>query len=712
MSRCCCLLLVIRCSAIFALTNAAVGRADVFAMPSGETSLKFSNVGDPGNVADTAVMNTSSEDILNINGSPDHSTGYGAVPYNYAIGTYDVTAAQYVQFLNAVATTGDPYGLYNPLMGGATSGPASSDPKDPIGTTAAWVTISSAGKTWPVVCGITRTGTAGNYHYALSTSAASNLGSPPIPADNGNFPVNWDNWGDAARFCNWLENGQPTGPEGPGTTETGSYTLNGAMTVAQLFAVTRTPGATYWIPTENEWYKAAYYKGGGTDAGYWTYTTKSNTAPSSTLSAIGTNNANFNDSGLQSPNNWILTPVGYYAGSPGPYGTYDQGGDLYDFTSTPVMQSSDCTGEGLYVYVMRGGSFHKSSAVELDSDYRTGADPAKYGHGRTFRLATWYTTVWNGGGTGGNADNWSAAGNWTGAVPTMAGGVGLAVQFGPLTGGHAANINDLAAGTQLNGISFASGAPVYDLQGNSIRLGGPVTNQSSSTQTIGLAMQLVAGGGKFNTTAGNITIAGALSGGSTGSLVKSGTGTLTLAGSNTYTGPTTINQGELAVNGSLDSPVTVSSGGTLGGTGSLSSVTVNAGGTLAPGDSLGTLRVSGNLILASGAVMDYELNTPGSGYDQLEVSGLATLNGTLNVNLLSGFTPSAGQSFDLISGRTMGSFSQINLPTLSNGMYWDTSSLYTTGTISVVPEPSTIPLLCAGAFGLLACAWRERRQSA
>ena len=60
--------------------------------------------------------------------------------------------------------------------------------------------------------------------------------------------------------------------------------------------------------------------------------------------------------------------------------------------------------------------------------------------------------------------------------------------------------------------------------------------------------------------------------------------TLVLSGSNTYTGPTTINQGELVVNGSLVSPVTASSGGTLGGTGNLSSGTVNAGAHLAPGN--------------------------------------------------------------------------------------------------------------------------------
>ena len=41
-------------------------------------------------------------------------------------------------------------------------------------------------------------------------------------------------------------------------------------------AITRNAGATYFIPSENEWYKAAYYKGGGTNAGYWTYPTQSN----------------------------------------------------------------------------------------------------------------------------------------------------------------------------------------------------------------------------------------------------------------------------------------------------------------------------------------------------------------------------------------------------------------------------------------------------
>ena len=191
--RCRCHLLDVICFGVIAtLANSGSGQTiyNVFNMPTGNTSLQFVNVGDPGNTGDTQAMNGAN---LIINGSNDISSGYGAVPYSYGMGKFDITAAQYVQFLNAVATKSDPYGLYNPLMGGATSGPASSDPSDPQGTTTAWVTVSSGATNYPVVCGIARTGSAGNYSFALSTSAAANLGSPPIPTDNGNFPVNWVN---------------------------------------------------------------------------------------------------------------------------------------------------------------------------------------------------------------------------------------------------------------------------------------------------------------------------------------------------------------------------------------------------------------------------------------------------------------------------------------------------------------------------------------
>src|SRR6185295_1715892 len=182
----------------------STGRPDVFNMPSGQTSVQFVTIGDPGNTAD-----------------PGTGSFYGSVGYVYKIDKYDVTTAQYTQFLNAVAAT-DPYSLYSPLM--ATDYPS-------IGSN----------------LGITRNGNPGSYTYSV-------LG-------NGNVPVFDVSWGDAARFSNWLQNGQPTGAEGPGTTETGAYTLNGVMSNIELFQVNRNAGVTYFRPSEDEWYKAAYYKG-------------------------------------------------------------------------------------------------------------------------------------------------------------------------------------------------------------------------------------------------------------------------------------------------------------------------------------------------------------------------------------------------------------------------------------------------------------------
>ncbi len=307
-----------------ALAAAAVSaQANVFQMPSGQTSLSFVSVGDPNN-------------------PPDPATGslYGSVSYTYQMGKYDVTMAQYTEFLNAVAKT-DPYGLYN---SGMTNG---------FGY-------------FPF--GVSQSGSPGSLSYSVT-------GSNP---QAGNMPMTCVSWGDAARFSNWLDNGQPTAPEGTGTTETGAYTLNGDTT--NLTTETRNPGAKYFIPSENEWYKAAYYDPtlNGGAGGYWTYPTKSNTAPinSLILSATSNNDANWGDA---DPTN-LLTPVGEFEDSPSPFGAYDMGGNVYQWNEANISGSF----RGL-----RGGAWDFADSPDaLASSIRDSGDPAIESYGIGFRVAS------------------------------------------------------------------------------------------------------------------------------------------------------------------------------------------------------------------------------------------------------------------------------------------------------------------------------------
>lgn len=280
--------------------------ADVFDMPAGQTSIQFVTVGDPENAAD--------------------KTGYGKVDYVYRMGKYDVTFAQYCQFLNCVAKD-DKYGLYNPFMASF----------------------------FPTV-GISQNGTPGNYTYTVTGQYSAGVNCPIFGID----------WGDAARFCNWLQNGQPTGGQGPGTTETGAYTLNGD--IENLMTETRNPSASYFIPSENEWYKAAYYKGGNKDAGYWLYPTQSDVTPSNILSATGTNNANYYDEiSYTDPVN-LVTPVGAFAASPSPYGAYDMGGNVGQWNETIASLTSR---------VIRGGGLG-GPLYGLSSSARGEMDPTFY----------------------------------------------------------------------------------------------------------------------------------------------------------------------------------------------------------------------------------------------------------------------------------------------------------------------------------------------
>ncbi|MGY2288328.1 autotransporter domain-containing protein [Pseudomonas sp. SDO528_S397] len=110
-----------------------------------------------------------------------------------------------------------------------------------------------------------------------------------------------------------------------------------------------------------------------------------------------------------------------------------------------------------------------------------------------------------------------------------------------------------------------------------------------------------------------------------GGLTKLGIGTLVLTGANTYSGPTLVNQGLLAVNGSITSDVTVSDRGVLGGSGRIGSLTAKDGGTVAPGNSIGTLNVAGDVTFEPGSTYAVQLSANSS--DRIVAGGKATLNG-------------------------------------------------------------------------------------
>ena len=170
--------------------------------------------------------------------------------------------------------------------------------------------------------------------------------------------------------------------------------------------------------------------------------------------------------------------------------------------------------------------------------------------------------------------------------------------------------------------------------------GGPGSKLRGSDQTGPGGDTYVIGGLNSNTTfAGTITNGTSTTTPHTVALVKIGTGTFTLSGTNTYSGGTTVSNGTLLVNNTAGSgtgtgAVSVVSGATLGGSGIIGGpVTVN--GTLAPGTSPGTLTISNNLVVNSGAVLQYQL---GTNSDRTVVSGNLILAGTLNVTDAGGFT--------------------------------------------------------------------------
>ncbi len=261
----------------------------------------------------------------------------GGVDYEYNIGKYEVTAGQYTEFLNAVAAT-DTYELYSTDMW-----------NDP----------------WGYACKIQRNGTSGSYTYS-------------VESDWANRPVNYISWGDAARFANWLHNGQPTGPQDLTTTEDGSYFLNGAMNNTELIVITREDDATWVIPSEDEWYKAAFYEPQGGTGIYWDYPIGTDVVPSNDLvDPDPGNNATFYDGDLTIGSPYYRTEVGAHEHSNSPYETFDQGGNVWEWNEAVLFNN---------YRGRRGGSFDQTSWYLFAPNRQEHAWPTVQHHAIGFRV--------------------------------------------------------------------------------------------------------------------------------------------------------------------------------------------------------------------------------------------------------------------------------------------------------------------------------------
>ncbi|MFN0126277.1 MAG: SUMF1/EgtB/PvdO family nonheme iron enzyme [Verrucomicrobiales bacterium] len=251
-------------------------------------SFDWATVVDPENFADPTDGDAFSEGVQH----------FGAVDHAYRIALHEVTNAQYAEFLNAVDPGGsNASGLYSSAMGNTVRGGINLVPAN-----------------------------AGGAKYVVKPNMAHK-------------PVNHVSWSDAARFANWMNNGQG----GAGTTESGAYDM-------ALPNPVRLAGATFFLPSEDEWYKAAYFD--PVNVVYSKYPTMSDQPPvvgqASTTGDIanpGPNVANYSCGAEWNGDGCNLTTVGS-ATSKSFYGAFDMAGNVWEWNESSPNRSRGVRGGG------------------------------------------------------------------------------------------------------------------------------------------------------------------------------------------------------------------------------------------------------------------------------------------------------------------------------------------------------------------------------
>ena len=290
------------------------------------------------NIASTAVEDRQADEPLPSTVAPnwtriehpgnisDYRSGAGCVPYSFEISRTEITNSQYVKFLNAVAQKSDIHRLFLEDMSTGVAG------------------------------GILSSTVAGQHTYS-------------VKPDFENRPASYLSWFTLARYANWMHFEQPAGEQVLGvtegdrqqgaydTTEFDKFELNGRNTVAPAGLFMRNPNAKYFIPNNDEWYKAAYYdpeRPGGRK--YWSYPGRSDSPP--TNEARSASAANYQISTLGEGGPFFVSSSGSFR-SKGYYDVVDMGGNLWEWLETwRGLGGEKCWRCDIPNKGLRGGSFN------------------------------------------------------------------------------------------------------------------------------------------------------------------------------------------------------------------------------------------------------------------------------------------------------------------------------------------------------------------
>lgn len=248
-----------------------------FAQPP-SYGIDFVTIGDAGNVP-CALPDP---------GGISYATGRGGVPYEYRIGRLEITTIQWLQFVNTFSTQGG-----------------------------SWTNFGRPAH-WGAQIDLSYIGPGERYELK------------PV-ANAGLLPVGGISWRTAAMYCNWLHNGQSaqTSSLQSGAYDASTFTTNANGTFNDQLA--HDPGARFWIPTLDEWIKAAHYdpnRYGSGQGGWWMYPHGSDTPLAYGPPGTGQANAGFTQTMAA---HWNI-PLGSYASILSPWGLQDAAGAATEWT--------------------------------------------------------------------------------------------------------------------------------------------------------------------------------------------------------------------------------------------------------------------------------------------------------------------------------------------------------------------------------------------